>query len=385
MANEVVKINKKEKDDYLIKEIAEHIFNNTEYEYNLKNGVPQKVTVWDERFDDKFYCSDTEIFVHKGQKLGWLYLEGANRNCRNILATHDGKFYKNKSLFRSYPDDEFHGFNYQPDNTLVFGTIYFPEYDFYKENQRDIDTLVKQMREAEKERQAIEEQRRKDEEERILAKQISEQSASIDTIENTLVMLDMAIQKKEVINVTTLQGIESALLVLVNQKNVIKNLKQVELLKAHFENAHKEYKKYPELSNIVEQRMLKILDMFYDILGKSEEQRKSIFAEMIKADQEKKISETIRTLQISIEQRILPDISSLQVIEGALSALKNYKDDFQDLTSLVQSKKYFSAIYKDCVKLDCLTSTKTRMKEISKSFDELLNKKPSVWEKVFRR
>ena len=55
--------------------------------------------------------------------------------------------------------------------------------------------------------------------------------------------------------------------ILYAQKDNLNDVKSIKDNKSHFENAYKEAKKNPELTDIIEQRMLDILKTFYEVLG----------------------------------------------------------------------------------------------------------------------
>ena len=185
--------------------------------------------------------------------------------------------------------------------------------------------------------------------------------------------LDKYILDNKLPVIETLQEINNDLKVLYAQKDNLNDIKSIKDYKSHFENAYKEEKKNPELTDIIEQRMLNILRTFYEILGESED----IITTKI-------LSSKIRELEVIVENNEPVKIEVLQALEDLTKELVKQKDSIQNKTQIENIRNHFEAIFKDCKKKkDFSNSASLRMQEIEKGFNEIIGKKKNFLSVIF--
>ena len=186
-------------ESYTVDEIAEKIVEDHNYLVQLSEGVSQVVKYNSEYL---FFHIDysRKVKVYKGQKLG-AYKDG-DYDKIDVKATNDGFFepdlshFEWKNIGKAYFSDKC---------DLVIGKIFFPEYDFFRDNERKIDNAVKKLKESKQLALEIEEQSKRDEEQRKNEKLLTDQRKSIENLDNLLKELDKYIEKKELPEIQTLK------------------------------------------------------------------------------------------------------------------------------------------------------------------------------------
>lgn len=401
MRNEVAVRNSRELqnnqcENYSIQEIAEKIFNARHddvnlfdtYENDLKNGVELEV-----KMHGKFrYCvienaSKSKFNVEKGTILGVLSSDynGAYGGYwplgekENIIATVSGKFKYEFSVFDSKGrngNDFVSDLSKFNEHCVVIGKIFLPEFDFYQNNKIKIDELVKN-KENEIE---IEEQSKRDEEQRKNEKLLTDQRKSIENLDNLLKDLDKYIEKKELPEIQTLKVINDQLKILYAQKDNLNDVKSIKDNKSHFENAYKEAKKNPELTDIIEQRMLDILKTFYEVLGESKDSINIKISEIKSAGNDKKfavefdeklntLNESITKLQSSFTNEKKLDFVQLETIEKISVDFEKQKKRINQKKLLERSKDSIESIYIEYIKLETKDGSEEKLlKRILKNF-----------------
>ena len=383
-------------ENYSIQEIAEKIFNARHddvnlfdtYENDLKNGVELEV-----KMHGKFrYCvienaSKSKFNVEKGTILGVLSsdYDGAYGGYwplgekENIIATVSGKFKYEFSVFDSKGrngNDFVSDLSKFNEHCVVIGKIFLPEFDFYQNNKIKIDELVKN-KENEIE---IEEQSKRNEEQREKDKLLKDQKDSIDDIDDLLKDLDKYILDNKLPVIETLQEINNDLKVLYEQKDNLNDIKSIKDFKSHFENAYKEAKKNPELTDIIEQRMLDILRTFYEILGESKDSINTKISEIKTAGNDKKfavefdeklntLNESITKLQLSFTNEKKLDFVQLETIEKISVDFEKQKKRINQKKLLERSKDSIESIFVEYIKLETKDgSAEKLLKRILKNF-----------------
>lgn len=384
------------RENYSVEEIADKIFYNRHdgdslfetYEDNLKNGVEVEV-----KMHGKFrYCvieeaSKSKFSVEKGTILGVLSsdYDGAyggywpKGEKENIIATVSGKFKYEFSVFDRKGDN---GDDYVSDlskfteHSVVIGKIFLPEFDFYQNNKIKIDELVKNK----ENKIEIEEQSKRDEEQRKNEKLLTDQRKSIENLDNLLKDLDKYIEKKELPEIQTLKVINDQLKILYAQKDNLNDVKSIKDNKSHFENAYKEAKKNPELTDIIEQRMLDILKTFYEILGESKDRINIKISEIKSAGNDKKfavefneklnaLNESITKLQSSFTNEKKLDFAQLETIEKISVDFEKQKKRINQKKLLERSKDSIESIFVEYIKLETKDgSAEKLLKRILKNF-----------------
>lgn len=361
-------------ENYTVEEIAEKIVEDHNYLVQLSEGVLQVVK--DNSKYYKFHIDySSKVKVYKGQKLG-AYRDG-DYDKIDVKATHDGFFKPDLSHFR-YRNI---GITYFEDKCdLVIGKIFFPEYDFFRDNERKIDNAVKKLKESKQQALELEEQSKRDKEQRENEKLLTDQRKSIENLDNLLKELDKYIEKKELPEIQTLKVINDQLKILYAQKDNLNDVKSIKDNKSHFENAYKEAKKNPELTDIIEQRMLDILKTFYEVLGESKDSINIKISEIKSAGNDKKfavefneklnaLNESITKLQSSFTNEKKLDFAQLETIEKISVDFEKQKKRINQKKLLERSKDSIESIFVEYIKLETKDgSAEKLLKRILKNF-----------------
>lgn len=384
------------RENYSVQEIAEKIFNDRHdddslfgtYEDDLKNGIEVEV-----KMHGKFrYCvikdaSKSKFNVEKGTILGVLSsdYDGAyggywpKGEKENIIATVSGKFKYEFSVFDRKGDnggDFVSDLSRFSEHSVIIGKIFLPEFEFYQNNKKVIDEIVKNK---EKEFE-IKEHAKEAELKRNAEKFLKDQMDSIDDIDDLLKDLDKYILDNKLPVIEILQEINNDLKVLYAQKDNLNDIKSIKDFKSHFENAYKEAKKNPELTDIIEQRMLDILRTFYEILGESKDSINTKISEIKTAGNDKKfavefdeklntLNESITKLQSTFTNEKKLDFVQLETIEKISVDFEKQKKRINQKKLLERSKDSIESIFVEYIKLETKDgSAEKLLKRILKNF-----------------
>ena len=380
MRNEVLvrnggEIQNNRRENYSVQEIAEKIIEDHNYLVQLKEGVSQIV-----EYNSKYWSFHIDysrrVKVYKGQKLG-AYRKDNNYDSLDVCATYDGYFEPDLTHFhwKALNLTDFRG-----SHNLFIGKIFFPEYDFFRDNELKIDNAVKKIKESKQLALEIEEQSKRDEEQRKNEKLLTDQRKSIENLDNLLKDLDKYIEKKELPEIQTLKVINDQLKILYAQKDNLNDVKSIKDNKSHFENAYKEAKKNLELTDIIEQRMLDILKTFYEVLGESKDSINIKISEIKSAGNDKKfavefneklnaLNESITKLQSSFTNEKKLDFAQLETIEKISVDFEKQKKRINQKKLLERSKDSIESIFVEYIKLETKDgSAEKLLKRILKNF-----------------
>lgn len=379
MRNEIALRNSREiqnnqREEYTVEKIAQKIVDKPEYEKELQNGFDQVANktrdIWtlDVRRRDGI--------VNKGDKIAYKENFDTKKEIP-ILATHTGIYecvLSKAQLYKTIWLDE---------GSVTFGKIYLPEYDFYKNYQLQIERKVERIKKSQQQAIEIEEQSKKEEEQRKAEKLQKDQNFAIEDLDDLLKDLDKYILGKQEVAIETLQEINSDLKVLYAQKENLKDLKSIEEYKSHFETAYKEAKKNPNLTDIIEQRMLDILITFFELIGENDIKNK---IESIKAiGDEKKIAaesnekkqnldDAIVLLQTAYKKDKTLDFEQLKIIENIAIFFITNKSKIQITKDFEKIKSILDEIFKQELSHENNYSGKETLKRILMDFCEVLDK-----------
>lgn len=379
MRNEIALRNSREiqdnqREEYTVEKIAQKIVDKPEYEKELQNGFDQVANktrdIWtlDVRRRDGI--------VNKGDKIAYKENFDTKKEIP-ILATHTGIYecvLSKAQLYKTIWLDE---------GSVTFGKIYLPEYDFYKNYQLQIERKVERIKKSQQQAIEIEEQSKKEEEQRKSEKLQKDQNFAIEDLDDLLKDLDKYILGKQEVAIETLQEINSDLKVLYAQKENLKDLKSIEEYKSHFETAYKEAKKNPNLTDIIEQRMLDILITFFELIGENDIKNK---IESIKAiGDEKKIAaesnekkqnldDAIVLLQTAYKKDKTLDFEQLKIIENIAIFFITNKSKIQITKDFEKIKSILDEIFKQELSHENNYSGKETLKRILMDFCEVLDK-----------
>lgn len=379
MRNEIALRNSREiqnnqREEYTVEKIAQKIVDKPEYEKELQNGFDQVANktrdIWtlDVRRRDGI--------VNKGDKIAYKENFDTKKEIP-ILATHTGIYecvLSKAQLYKTIWLDE---------GSVTFGKIYLPEYDFYKNYQLQIERKVERIKKSQQQAIEIEEQSKKEEEQRKAEKLQKDQNFAIEDLDDLLKDLDKYILGKQEVAIETLQEINSDLKVLYAQKENLKDLKSIEEYKSHFETAYKEAKKNPNLTDIIEQRMLDILITFFELIGENDIKNK---IESIKAiGDEKKIAaesnekkqnldDAIVLLQTAYKKDKTLDFEQLKIIENIAIFFITNKSKIQITKDFEKIKSILDEIFKQELGQENNYSGKETLKRILMDFCEVLDK-----------
>lgn len=419
MNNEIACINNlqfSQNRNFTIQEIAQKIIDDKDYYEKLVNGIPQIAP--NARNANGFRLLEefsSKRFVIKSLKLGMLYKGCVERYCGNLYdhrknidsieATDDGVFIPNLDIFENSYKEEFDEYCSEQ-LPCIFGKIYLPEFEFFKRNQYKIEQEVKNIplrkkrEKEEKEKRRleaikIEEQAKKDEEQRIIDNLLKEQNNSIEKIDELLKELDKYIQQDQKISIEILKAINDHLKILYKQKDNLKDKKSVKDYESHFETSYKEAKKSSNFDEIIEQRMLDILRTFFEILETKNDDINMKLSEIEKAGNDKKFEvefyKNINSLDKSItkllsvfsnEKRL--DFTELEVVENISISLVKQKSQINEKKSLERSKDCIESIWKEYLALDNYSSAvENNLKKILKNFYEIFDKSEEEINEIF--
>lgn len=379
MRNEIALRNSREiqnnqREEYTVEKIAQKIVDKPEYEKELQNGFDQVANktrdIWtlDVRRRDGI--------VNKGDKIAYKENFDTKKEIP-ILATHTGIYecvLSKAQLYKTIWLDE---------GSVTFGKIYLPEYDFYKNYQLQIERKVERIKKSQQQAIEIEEQSKKEEEQRKAEKLQKDQNFAIEDLDDLLKDLDKYVLGKQEVAIETLQEINSDLKVLYAQKENLKDLKSIEEYKSHFETAYKEAKKNPNLTDIIEQRMLDILITFFELIGENDIKNK---IESIKAiGDEKKIAaesnekkqnldDAIVLLQTAYKKDKTLDFEQLKIIENIAIFFITNKSKIQITKDFEKIKSILDEIFKQELSHENNYSGKETLKRILMDFCEVLDK-----------
>lgn len=307
--------------DNLAADIALKIFENPNYENELKYGIPQYFYIKEKYVKDRIYLFDRswsdkhKCEVKKGEPVGEVqyclrtdkanFLYGGNvffsfpfyepdysKKDEEIVATHDGLFEYEIKLPKEALKIELDTWvrvvlaNVLNNNKIEVGVIHLADELFYNENRALIYSYLEELKQKEYEEQEE--------------------------------------QKKEL-------------------KKQLELQKQQETKKIHEEQEQKK-------------------------LEREEDARETAFQKNLKS-----ISEDIDALELAAGKGVF-NIQQLTILENHLSVLAENKSIFNENNKniLKRKKKYLEAIFRDCEQLpDCKGSSKIRMEEILKMLDDL--------------
>lgn len=379
MRNEIALRNSREiqnnqREEYTVEKIAQKIVDKPEYEKELQNGFDQVANktrdIWtlDVRRRDGI--------VNKGDKIAYKENFDTKKEIP-ILATHTGIYecvLSKAQLYKTIWLDK---------GSVTFGKIYLPEYDFYKNYQLQIERKVEGIKKSQQQAIEIEEQSKKEEEQRKAEKLQKDQNFAIEDLDDLLKDLDKYILGKQEVAIDTLQEINSDLKVLYAQKENLKDLKSIEEYKSHFETAYKEAKKNPNLTDIIEQRMLDILITFFELIGENDIKNK--IANIKAIGDEKKIAaesnekkqnldDAIVLLQTAYKKDKTLDFEQLKIIENIAIFFITNKSKIQITKDFEKIKSILDEIFKQELSHENNYSGKETLKRILMDFCEVLDK-----------
>lgn len=382
MRNEIALRNSREiqnnqREEYTIEEIAQKIIEDSNYLVQLCDGILQIA-----KYNKKYYFFhidyDKKTKVYRGQKLG-AYREN-DYDVLDLCATHDGFFLPDLTHFEYKNLGET---NFDDKSDLIIGKIFFPEYDFFRKYQNEIENTVRKIKKSQQQVIEIEEQSKKEEEQRKAEKLQKDQNFAIEDLDDLLKDLDKYIIEKQEISIETLQEINSDLKVLYAQKENLKDLKSIEEYRSHFETAYKEAKKNPKLTDIIEQRMLDILRTFLEIIKETDIKNK---IESIKAiGNEKKfaiesnekmqnLEDAIVSLQTAYDKDKTLDLKQLKIIENIAIFFTTNKSKIQITKDFEKIKSILDEIFKQELSQENNYLGKETLKRILMDFCEVLDK-----------
>lgn len=383
MRNEIALRNSREiqnnqREEYTIEEIAQKIIEDSNYLVQLCDGILQIAKYNNKYF---FYLDyDKKTKVYKGQKLGAYTRNGYD--IMDVCATHDGFFLPDLTHFvwKNLNKTSFDDINKVD---LIIGKIFFPEYDFFRKHQNEIENTVRKIKKSQQQVIEIEEQSKKEEEQRKAEKLQKDQNFAIEDLDNLLKDLDKYIIEKQEISIETLQEINSDLKVLYAQKENIKDLKSIEEYKSHFETAYKEVKKNPNLTDIIEQRMLDILITFFELIGENDIKNK--IANIKAIGDEKKLAaesnekkqnldDAIVLLQTAYKKDKTLDFEQLKIIENIAIFFITNKSKIQITKDFEKIKSILDEIFKQELSQENNYLGKETLKRILMDFCEVLDK-----------
>jgi hypothetical protein len=404
MNNEIACINNlqfSQNRNFSIQEIAQKIIDDKDYYEKLVNGIPQKTPSRYPQYDYFFRLLKEfsyKRFVIKGLKLGALRGRYSEQDSISIEATDDGIFIPDLGKL----DNDYRTYKI----LCEFGKIYLPEFEFFKRNQYKIEQEVKNIplrkkrEKEEKEKRRleaikIEEQAKKEEDQRIIDNLLKEQNNSIEKIDELLKELDKYIQQDQKISIEILKAINDHLKILYKQKDNLKDKKSVKDYESHFETSYKEAKKSSNFDEIIEQRMLDILRTFFEILETKNDDINMKVSEIEKAGNDKKFevefNKNINSLDKSItkllslfsnEKKL--DFAELEVIENISISLVKQKNQINEKKSLERSKDCIESIWKEYLALDNYSSAvENNLKKILKNFYEIFDKSEEEINEIF--
>ena len=311
-----------------------------------------------------------------------------------MSATYDGYFEPDLTHFRW---EILKLTDFRDSHNLFIGKIFFPEYDFFRDNELKIDNAVKKLKESKQLALEIEEQAKRDEEQRKKDKLLKDQKDSIDDIDDLLKDLDKYILDKKLPVIETLQEINNDLKVLYAQKDNLNDIKSIKDYKSHFENAYKEAKKNPELTDIIEQRMLDILKTFLEILGESKDSINTKISEIKSAGNDKKfvvefneklntLNESITKLQSSFTNENKLDFTQLEIIEKISVDFEKQKKRINQKKLLERSKDSIESIFIEYNKFETNDgSAENLLKRVLKNFYLIFEKSEQQINEIFAK
>ena len=384
-------------DKYSVEEIADRICTYGEdYRNNLLNG--RNITV-SARGDLKYFVirgiKSMKIKVQKGDLLGTLCTEYK----WNYDFSHTIKPMGIKEeieipasgvlMFEFLTNTEYNGYNnkaYQdedkdylfeldekeffPKGTVAIGRIYLPEHDFYMDNKAEIDELVKiklSTKEMELQKR-IETQENAD-------KLLKKQNTSLENIDTLLTELDKYILDNKLPVIETFQAINDDLKTLYEQKENSSNIKFIKDYESHFENAYIESKKNPNLTDIIEQRMLGILRTFFEISGETEDNISIKLDDIKKAGDDKKFS-------IDFEKHVEELDESVVRILSSYANNKNI--DYEELKRIERISIFFTDPKSRMNQVKKLEGSKDCIESVWREYSKSENKSSSVEESLKR-
>lgn len=383
MANEIAKKNNDviqnfPERNFSIQEIAQKIIdaenNFSDYLDELECGIPQ-IAENKEMFlkykDSHLGFSLTlknKQMVFKGQKLGD-YVE-LNWDClcktwivqhfENIGATHDGFFIPDLAKFQNENSKKL-----SETLPVEFGRLYLPEFPFYKTHKAEIEAEIQ----------------------RIKDKLQKEQRDILEDIDELLKELDKYVLAKQTIAIETLQEINSDLKILHNQKDNLEDIKSIQNYVSHFETTYMEAIKNQNLTDIIENRMLTVLQTFYEILepdfdfSENMSESSDFRLKAIKSagnkvkfeiefnKKQKALDEAVTKLQEKFANEKKLDFELLTTIENLSVYFHAQKDKATQKKTLEQSKDILESIWKEYAgQNDKSSSSESNLKRILKNF-----------------
>ncbi len=379
---------------FILHEIAEKIANDETYRDKISKGTQVSVERPHKRYLQYLYISKNpegrrsnleEKYFQKNDIIGYLDYRDYDYHfdTYQIYAPIDGRF---------IPKDEVNGrdLSWISDKYIIIGTIYSDEYFFYTNYRDEIESIVKSIlkdrellkKQKEDDERRAEDEKRKEKEEQ---KRIVKDAANI--IERCMLPLDAAIENKEKIELSVLEGIEKALQKIGEHRDNISVVEpELEHYRIHFETVHKEYIKYPNVSSRTAKRMSTILDRFYELLGYSQADIKSLRNERTNALNDEnwqkhiielcqKIDDAIVELQESWKNNESIDDVHLKTIDDILHNLLQEKDKLKSKTLIEKSENNLESLFCEC-KNALSYNTKIRMARLLDLFNEVIGMTP---------
>ncbi|WP_191014330.1 hypothetical protein [Treponema zioleckii] len=361
---------------FTVQEIAQKIIDAPKkYLNELECGIPQiapKKTYYRKLHFRRTVNKKTTVF--KGQKLGdYYYYEYCEHYLDNIESSHDGFFIPDLTKFTDSTRDL----------PVEFGRIYLPEFPFYKKHKQEIEAEVQ----------------------RIKDKIQKEQQDCIEDLDDLLKELDKYVLANQTIAIETLQEIHNDLKILYNKKSDFFYYEDtIEVLASHFENTYKEAKKNPNLTDIIENRMLSILKTAYLILdyyyldfgdepdrknaderlAKIKAEGDKIRFEVICNENARSLDEAVAKVQEKFSKEKQLDFEQLKTIEDLANYFSSQKDRITQKKSLEPNKVIFESIWKEYSKLDDKSlSAEESLKRILKAFYNFFEKSEEEINDIF--
>ncbi len=407
MKNEIAQQNNRYiqnyQENYTVHEIAQKIIDNPKYREYLETAIPQ-IAKHEYYNEFRLYVYEkTRVF--KGAKLGAFghASYSYNGSCiwheydKNFEATKDGLFIPDLDKFSKKKSD-IDSFIFILERTfkieIEIGKIYPLEFPFYFRNkeeiEREIERIKKQQSESIKnmqKKEELEKQQKKDEEQRKAEKLLKDQQDSIEDISELLKELDKYVLAKQTIAIETLQEIENDLKILFSQKDNLEDIKSIQNYVSHFETTYIEAIKNQNLTDIIENRMLTVLQTFYEILEpdfdfsenmseSSDFRLKAIKSAGNKMKFEIEFNEKLSTLDEAVtklqekfanEKKL--DFELLTTIENLSVYFHTHKDKTTQKKTLEQSKDILESIWKEYAgQDDKSSSSESNLKRILKNF-----------------
>lgn len=383
--------------NYTVEAIVNKILNDStgNYEDNLKNGIKHEATAGEYRYVVVTNAKNRNVV--QGEVIGELSNDYVGYdmfsclgNSKKIIATNSGYIkFELENFDKKGKDGKSLVLNlsrFSSGSHIIVSKIFLPEYEFFCTHKSQIENLIKQQRDAKE----IENEQKRDDEKRKANNLLNSQNDSLEDMEELLEELDKYILEGKLPVIKLLQEINEDLKILYKQKDNLKDKKSIMDCKFHFENAYKEVKKNPNLTDILEQRMLGILRTFFELLGESKESiDKKISA--IKFSEEYKaliklVDSPIIKLQSNFANEKKIDFEQLKIIETVSITFAENKNQIQNKKDLERIKNIIENLWHEYDEQNGKSLVvEENLKKVIKNFYEALGKNELEIDAVFSK